>query len=173
MSDPIAEAKGRAALDRMSMRTRMYYPIAGLIYLDPAGQGSGINNWRWRVSAIGGQAAASGGWEPRDPDGFLRRLRSSRPHVDERCRFTSRKPCADSTLVLLRARCYHRVGRTHCVRSGHKTEPNPGRSAISTAKGARENGRRNCTTLPNLAGPPAPSLHRPTVDETSATPRTD
>ena len=62
----------------------MYYPIAGLIYLDPAGQGSGINNWRWRVSAIGGQAAASGGWEPRDPDGFLRRLRSSRPHVDEK-----------------------------------------------------------------------------------------
>jgi hypothetical protein len=57
----------------------------GLIYRDPANQGSGnTDNWRWRASDLGRQVAAGGNWEPRDPDGYLRRLRSSRPPVDEK-----------------------------------------------------------------------------------------
>jgi len=54
----------------------------GLAYLDPAGQGSGTDNWRWRASAAGIAAAVGGNWEPRDVDGYLRRLRAYRPQVD-------------------------------------------------------------------------------------------
>lgn len=52
----------------------------GLVYLDPAGQGP--DNWQWRLSATGIQAISRGGWEPRDPDGYLRRLRSHSSAVD-------------------------------------------------------------------------------------------
>lgn len=55
----------------------------GLAYLDPSGQGSGTDNWRWRPSAAGIAAAAGGSWEPRDVDGYLKRLRAHRPHVDD------------------------------------------------------------------------------------------
>lgn len=55
----------------------------GLAYLDPAGQGSGTDNWRWRASEAGVAAAAGGSWEPRDADGYLRRLRAHRPQVDD------------------------------------------------------------------------------------------
>ena len=54
----------------------------GLVYLDPAGQGSGTDNWQWRLSAAGIAAATGGSWEPRDVDGYLRRLRAYRPEVD-------------------------------------------------------------------------------------------
>lgn len=54
----------------------------GLVYLDTAGQHSGTDNWRWRLSSTGHQAAAGGPWEPRDPDGYLRRLRSEVPDLD-------------------------------------------------------------------------------------------
>lgn len=49
----------------------------GLIYLDPAGQANANSqhNWRWRLSSIGVAAAQGGSWEPRDPEGYLRRLR--------------------------------------------------------------------------------------------------
>jgi hypothetical protein len=55
----------------------------GLAYLDPAGQGSGTDNWRWRPSAAGIAAAQGGTWEPRDVDGYLKRLRAHRPAVNE------------------------------------------------------------------------------------------
>jgi hypothetical protein len=53
-----------------------------LIYLDPAGQGSSTDNWQWRLSADGALAVKGGSWEPRDPDGFLRRLRRQVPGLD-------------------------------------------------------------------------------------------
>lgn len=56
----------------------------GLIYLDKEGQGSGTNNWRWKLSKRGIQVATTGRWEPHDPDGYLRRLRRSEPAIDER-----------------------------------------------------------------------------------------
>jgi hypothetical protein len=54
----------------------------GLVYLDPSGQGSSTDNWHWRLSAAGIAAATGGSWEPRDIDGYLRRLRAHRPEVD-------------------------------------------------------------------------------------------
>ena len=56
----------------------------GLIYLDPAGQedASSQHNWRWRLSSIGEIAATGGSWEPRDPEGYLRRLRRDAPDLD-------------------------------------------------------------------------------------------
>jgi hypothetical protein len=53
----------------------------GLLYLDPSGQ-SGSDNWHWRLSEVGLLAAGGGTWEPRDADGFLRRLRKQAPDVD-------------------------------------------------------------------------------------------
>lgn len=52
----------------------------GLLYLDPAGQGP--DNWQWRLSATGVQAVSGGAWEPRDPEGYLSRLRRHSPAVD-------------------------------------------------------------------------------------------
>lgn len=55
----------------------------GLVYLDPSGQGSGTDNWQWKLSADGRTAAAGGAWEPRDPEGYLRRLRREAPGLDD------------------------------------------------------------------------------------------
>jgi hypothetical protein len=54
----------------------------GLVYLDPAGQGSSTDNWRWRLSSVGLTAAAGGAWEPHDPEGYMRRLRTHTPELD-------------------------------------------------------------------------------------------
>ncbi len=54
----------------------------GLIYLDPDGQGSGTDNWRWRLSERGRAAATGGSWEPYDPEGYLTRLRRQVPDLD-------------------------------------------------------------------------------------------
>ena len=54
----------------------------GLVYLDPDIQGSGTDNWHWRLSAVGIQATSGGTWEPRDPEGYLKRLRTYSPAVD-------------------------------------------------------------------------------------------
>jgi hypothetical protein len=54
----------------------------GLVYLDTAGQGSGTDNWRWRLSADGQHVAKGGTWEPRDPDGYLKRIRRDIPKLD-------------------------------------------------------------------------------------------
>jgi hypothetical protein len=55
----------------------------GLVYLDTAGQGSGTDNWQWRLSAVGQRVAEGGSWEPRDPDGYLDRVRREIPDLDE------------------------------------------------------------------------------------------
>lgn len=53
----------------------------GLVYLDTAGQGS--DNWRWCLSRDGKRIAQGGTWEPRDPDGYLERIRREIPGLDE------------------------------------------------------------------------------------------
>ena len=73
----------------------------GLIYLDPAGQGSSNDNWRWRASTLGIQAATGGSWEPRDPEGYLRRLRSFQPGIDEGALLY-----VEEALRVFNARCY-------------------------------------------------------------------
>ncbi len=56
----------------------------GLVYLLPAPGASSTDNWQWRLSALGiGVATSGGNWEPRDPEGYLRRLRKHRPSIDE------------------------------------------------------------------------------------------
>ncbi|WP_158074111.1 hypothetical protein [Micromonospora sp. CB01531] len=55
----------------------------GLVYLDTAGQGSGTDNWQWRLSADGQRVAKGGSWEPRDPDGYLDRIRREIPDLDD------------------------------------------------------------------------------------------
>lgn len=73
----------------------------GLVYLDPAGQGSGTDNWQWKLSRIGIQAITSGTWEPRDPEGYLNRLRGHSPSVDPvAIRYLS------EALSAFNARCY-------------------------------------------------------------------
>lgn len=52
----------------------------GLIFLDPNGQAP--DNWAWRLSAEGQRVAAGGVWEPRDPDGYLDRLKRDIPNLD-------------------------------------------------------------------------------------------
>lgn len=52
----------------------------GLIYLDPNGQQP--DNWRWRVSADGQKVVNGGTWEPRDPEGYLARIRRDIPDLD-------------------------------------------------------------------------------------------
>jgi hypothetical protein len=54
----------------------------GLVYLDTAGQGSGTDNWVWRLSTEGQRIAKGGTWEPRDPDGYLDRIRREVPDLD-------------------------------------------------------------------------------------------
>ncbi len=55
----------------------------GLVYLDTAGQGSGTDNWQWRLSSDGRRIANGGSWEPRDPEGYLDRVRRQIPDLDE------------------------------------------------------------------------------------------
>ncbi len=75
----------------------------GLIYLDPAGQASGTtqDNWQWRLSTVGAQAAAGGSCEPRDQDGYLQRLRREVPNLDP---IVDRY--AEEALRAFNARCY-------------------------------------------------------------------
>jgi hypothetical protein len=75
----------------------------GLVYIDPAGQGQAgtWDNWEWRLSSVGIQAATGGTWEPRDPERYLERLRVRAPDLD---------PAAESyvreALRAFNARCY-------------------------------------------------------------------
>lgn len=73
----------------------------GLIYLDPSGQGSGTDNWQWKLSAHGRAAAAGGAWEPRDPEGYLSRLRREAPRLDDLAQRYVRE-----ALQAFNARCY-------------------------------------------------------------------
>lgn len=54
----------------------------GLLYLETAGQQSSTDNWQWQLSESGKRAAEGGSWEPRDPDGFMNRLREEVPNLD-------------------------------------------------------------------------------------------
>jgi len=73
----------------------------GLVYLDSAGQGSSTDNWQWKLSRIGIQAISGGTWEPRDPDGYLNRLRRHSPSIDPvAIRYLS------EALSAFNARCY-------------------------------------------------------------------
>jgi hypothetical protein len=54
----------------------------GLVYLDTEGQGSGTDSWRWKLSAAGVRVVEGGPWEPREPEGYLRRLRRQVPELD-------------------------------------------------------------------------------------------
>lgn len=71
----------------------------GLVYLDPAGQAT--DNWRWRLSAAGIRVVSGWPWEPRDPEGYLRRVRREVPDLD---------PLAmrylEEALRAFNARCY-------------------------------------------------------------------
>jgi hypothetical protein len=44
--------------------------VEGLLYLDSAGQQSGTDNWRWRLSTVGRHVVKDGTWEPRDREGY-------------------------------------------------------------------------------------------------------
>jgi len=71
----------------------------GLVYLDPGGQDP--DNWRWKLSAAGVAAVSDQAWEPREPEGYLRRLRRAVPDLD---------PIVDryleEALRAFNARCY-------------------------------------------------------------------
>lgn len=56
----------------------------GLIFLDPSGQAmaGSWDNWHWRATEAGASVAGSGTWEPRDPSGFMRRLRERVPGLE-------------------------------------------------------------------------------------------
>ncbi|MFC0037662.1 hypothetical protein [Actinomadura rayongensis] len=53
----------------------------GLAYLDPSQQPS-TDNWRWKLTEAGMQAIEGGSWEPRDTEGYLRRLKHRIPDLD-------------------------------------------------------------------------------------------
>jgi hypothetical protein len=72
----------------------------GLAYIDP-GRQWGPENWSWRLSEDGLQAAGGGSWEPRDREGFLRRLRHHDPPIE-----TAAITYLDEALRAFNARCY-------------------------------------------------------------------
>jgi len=55
----------------------------GLLYLDTAGQQSSADNWRWCLSADGRHVVKGGTWEPRDPEGYLARVRREIPDLHD------------------------------------------------------------------------------------------
>lgn len=73
----------------------------GLLYLDPAGQGSGTDNWRWRLSSDGRRAFQGGSWEPRDPEGYLSRLDRAIPNLHPEARMY-----LTEALRAFNSRCY-------------------------------------------------------------------
>ncbi len=73
----------------------------GLVYLDPAGQGSSTDNWRWCLSAEGRHAVQGGTWEPQDSDGYLNRLRRAMPDMDAQIEMY-----LTEALLAFNARCY-------------------------------------------------------------------
>jgi hypothetical protein len=72
-----------------------------LVYLDPGVQGSGTDNWHWRLSSDGQRAVQGGTWEPRDPDGYMDRLRRMIPSVDAQIEMY-----LTEALLSFNARCY-------------------------------------------------------------------
>jgi hypothetical protein len=72
----------------------------GMAYLDPERQ-PGTDNWRWKLSERGRQAAAGGPWEPRDPGRYLRQLRRRAPDLDPVA-----LRCVEEALRAFNARCF-------------------------------------------------------------------
>jgi hypothetical protein len=75
----------------------------GLVFLDPSGQASASrwDNWHWRLTDAGRQTARLGSWEPRDPDGFMARLRERVPDLA-----TEAELYFEEALRAFNARCY-------------------------------------------------------------------
>lgn len=79
----IASISQRNSFNRSELWEALWSLIAdGLIFINPSGQWSSKDNWRWDLTSAGKQATDGGSWEPRDADGFLKRLRRHRPAVD-------------------------------------------------------------------------------------------
>lgn len=102
----------------------------GLVYLDPAGQGSSTDNWHWRASALGIRAATSGSWEPRDPDGYLKRLRAFKPAID-----AAALRYVEESLRAFNSRCYLATSVMLGVAS-EQVFDGLARSAVAAAKGS-------------------------------------
>lgn len=102
----------------------------GLIYLDPAGQGSSTDNWRWRPSSSGIAAATGGMWEPRDPEGYLRRLHGHSPAID-----AGALRYVEEALRAFNARCYLATSVMLGVAS-ERVLDGLARSVVGTASGS-------------------------------------
>lgn len=86
---------------RREQEDRWRVACDGLVYLDTVGQGSGTDNWQWKLSKTGIQAISGGTWEPRDPEGYLNRIRRHSPDIDPvAIRYLS------EALSAFNARCY-------------------------------------------------------------------
>lgn len=98
----VADARTAAGCTETEVMEALWGLVAdGLVYLDPAGQGSSTDNWRWCLSAEGRRAAQGGTWEPRDPDGYLDRLRRAMPDMDSQIEMY-----LTEALLAFNARCY-------------------------------------------------------------------
>ncbi len=97
------ERSKRSDVGRTNSGRGLGAPERRLVYIDPAGQAHAQtwDNWRWRLSARGIQAATGGSWEPRDPEGYLRRLRRRVPDLDEAAETYVRE-----ALSAFNARCF-------------------------------------------------------------------
>lgn len=78
-----AAVRRRAQVTEAEVWEMLWQLVAeGLVYLDPSGQHSSTDNWRWKLSRRGEVAAAGGVVDPYDPDGYLDRLRQQIPNID-------------------------------------------------------------------------------------------
>lgn len=97
---------GAAVRDLMDCRSHQVWEAVwglvadGLVYLDRDDQAA-PENWRFKLSATGAEAAAGQAAEPSDPDGYLRRLDRQVPDLDPR----ARAYVAESVRAFA-ARCY-------------------------------------------------------------------
>jgi hypothetical protein len=97
-----AAVRARAHVTEAEVWEMLWQLVAeGLIYLDPSGQHSGTDNWRWKLSRRGEVAAAGGVIDPYDPDGYLARLRQQVPNIDPIVELY-----ADEALRAFVAQCY-------------------------------------------------------------------
>ena len=58
--------------------------------------GSSTDNWQWRLSGEGQRVVKGGSWEPRDPDGYLDRVRRDIPTWMSLSSCTSLRRCSHS-----------------------------------------------------------------------------
>jgi hypothetical protein len=78
-----AAVRRRAQVTEAEVWEMLWQLVAeGLVYLDPSGQHSNTDNWRWKLSRRGEIAATGGVVDPYDPDAYLDRLRQQIPNID-------------------------------------------------------------------------------------------